>query len=566
MWLPHQQEFRDANSGSLTIKLKSKPIKIELFPGCHIITEDRKRVHARRSSLFSWYLCSIYTIGLTFDIQWLYHYISTQFTDPQRGHKECLSTFLTRFAPLSVWNVQVNKKTCKIHALPTLIHHNDYQRGVRPDFNLNDSKAYDDFQTHAFRLNSATQKFPIPFIPNWFYYPIDYQMSLDEDLHFYLDKRANSPIVQDIPKKEKRNFESQECPPDVINNDASDDVIATSLCKHDVSNDVIAEHPFDSLMVSNWQGSKLDVLIGVCYPSWQLPVWFNHRTVGSELKQNLPRHWNEDGLTGIALCAVVSFRDYQAKNNRLLVRCTAEFKEKDEPVIQFSCILGGWTGHGSDRPRDIIKSSGHVFIGYTSLLHIKKWDIEELFAATEASFEFEVTDGTNQITNCEVFILTMVGRSVVRRPRVEATSTMKKIGSEITEKVQSFKATRNVTDIKPGAKTVAASSKGGSGIPLEVSFDATTKNKKGGSMSPMSSGEGEVIDEESPKIDETNQGVETGSCESPKDTEKSGNEHNTRNGANNLCERMEKPIRLICLVVSICACSVFLLGKDNKKR
>ena len=36
-------------------------------------------------------------------IQWLYQYISTQFTDPQRGHKECLSTFLTWFAPLSVW-------------------------------------------------------------------------------------------------------------------------------------------------------------------------------------------------------------------------------------------------------------------------------------------------------------------------------------------------------------------------------------------------------------------------------------------------------------------------------
>ncbi|KAF3602148.1 hypothetical protein F2Q69_00036940 [Brassica cretica] len=110
--------------------------------------------------------------------------------------------------------VQVNKKTGKILALPTLIHHNDYQRGVRPDFNLNDSKAYEDFQTHVFRLNSATQKFPIPFIPNWFYYPIDYQMSLDEDLQFYLDKRANPPIVQDIPKKEKRNFESQECPPE----------------------------------------------------------------------------------------------------------------------------------------------------------------------------------------------------------------------------------------------------------------------------------------------------------------------------------------------------------------
>jgi len=58
---------------------------------------------------FLWYLCSIYTIGLTFDIQWLYHYISTQFTDPQRGHKECLSTFLKRFAPLFFWNGKLRK-------------------------------------------------------------------------------------------------------------------------------------------------------------------------------------------------------------------------------------------------------------------------------------------------------------------------------------------------------------------------------------------------------------------------------------------------------------------------
>ncbi|KAF8092033.1 hypothetical protein N665_0427s0013 [Sinapis alba] len=348
------------------------------------------------------------------------------------------------------------------------------------------------------------------------------------------------------------------------------------------------------------KGSKLDVLIGVCYPSWQLPVWFNHRTVGSELKQNLPRHWNEDGLTGIALCAVVSFKDYQAKNNRILVRCTTEFKEKDEPFIQFSCILGGWAEHGSDRPRDIIKSSGHVFIGYTSLLHIKKWDIEAVFADTEASFEFEVTDGTNQITNCEVV---KCGFTLIYAPTKHAhpfcsekrsdhshltesggninneeshfqilsgetsfSSVALKIGKEITEKVQSFKATRNVKDIKSRGKTVAASSKGDSGIPLEVSFDANTKNNNGGSMSSRSSEGGEVINEESPKIDETNPGVETRSCESPKHTEKSGNEQNTRNGANNLCERMEKPIRLICLVVSICACSVFLLGKDNKKR
>ncbi|KAF2604652.1 hypothetical protein F2Q70_00025732 [Brassica cretica] len=38
-------------------------------------------------------------------------------------------------------HVQVNNKTGKIHALPTLVHHNDYQRGVRPDFNINDNKS-----------------------------------------------------------------------------------------------------------------------------------------------------------------------------------------------------------------------------------------------------------------------------------------------------------------------------------------------------------------------------------------------------------------------------------------
>lgn len=33
MWQPYHQEFRVANAGSLSIKLKSKPLTIELFPG-----------------------------------------------------------------------------------------------------------------------------------------------------------------------------------------------------------------------------------------------------------------------------------------------------------------------------------------------------------------------------------------------------------------------------------------------------------------------------------------------------------------------------------------------------
>ncbi|CAA7022301.1 unnamed protein product [Microthlaspi erraticum] len=43
-------------------------------------------------------LCSVYTIGITFDIGWLYQHINAQ-----QGQKDCLSTFLTWFTYLSNW-------------------------------------------------------------------------------------------------------------------------------------------------------------------------------------------------------------------------------------------------------------------------------------------------------------------------------------------------------------------------------------------------------------------------------------------------------------------------------
>ncbi|KAF3592482.1 hypothetical protein DY000_02024515 [Brassica cretica] len=66
MWLPHQQEFRVANSESLTIKLKSKQIKIELFPGCHIITEVLGSTAPGKDLILGW--DSYYAFKKTFDI------------------------------------------------------------------------------------------------------------------------------------------------------------------------------------------------------------------------------------------------------------------------------------------------------------------------------------------------------------------------------------------------------------------------------------------------------------------------------------------------------------------
>ncbi|EFH60042.1 predicted protein [Arabidopsis lyrata subsp. lyrata] len=169
---------------------------------------------------FLWYLCVVYTVGIAFDIQWLYHYVNTI-----QDKRDCFSTFLRWFSPLTVWSgklqksakatnltfkklkrgglnpffnphsiyffhrpIKVNRKTSKILALPNLIHHGDFSRGVRPVFNLQDNEAYENFQTHAFHLNNARNIFPIPLIPTWVHYPVDYQMQLDEDLQYYMMK------------------------------------------------------------------------------------------------------------------------------------------------------------------------------------------------------------------------------------------------------------------------------------------------------------------------------------------------------------------------------------------
>ncbi|CAG7894370.1 unnamed protein product [Brassica rapa] len=81
---------------------------------------------------FLWYLCSIYTIGITFDIQWLYQYINMQLTNSKRGHKECLATFLTWFAPLFSWNGKL-RKSAKATGLS--FKKSKSQGGLNPFFN-----------------------------------------------------------------------------------------------------------------------------------------------------------------------------------------------------------------------------------------------------------------------------------------------------------------------------------------------------------------------------------------------------------------------------------------------
>ncbi|CAN7085369.1 unnamed protein product [Brassica oleracea var. botrytis] len=170
---------------------------------------------------FLWYLCSIYTIGITFDIKWLYQYINAQ-----QGQKDCFSTFLTWFAPLSICirklrksaiatclpfrklkghgslnpffnphkiyffhrHVQVNNKTGKIHALPTLIQHNDYQRGCQANIPYSFSPKLDLLSN---RLSDEPRR----------------RSSV------FHGKKTQPPVVPKVSKIVKQETQSQECLP-----------------------------------------------------------------------------------------------------------------------------------------------------------------------------------------------------------------------------------------------------------------------------------------------------------------------------------------------------------------
>jgi Leucine-rich repeat (LRR) protein len=93
-------------------------------------------------------------------------------------------------------------------------------------------------------------------------------------------------------------------------------------------------------------GFVLESLVSTCFPGCEVPASFDHQAYGALLQTKLPRHWCDSRLTGIALCAVILFPDYQHQSNRFLVKCTCEFGTEDGPCISFSSIVGGWSEPG----------------------------------------------------------------------------------------------------------------------------------------------------------------------------------------------------------------------------
>ncbi|XP_006279904.2 disease resistance protein RPS4 [Capsella rubella] len=138
-------------------------------------------------------------------------------------------------------------------------------------------------------------------------------------------------------------------------------------------------------------GLVSESLFSTCFPGCEVPSWFCHETVGSELEVKLLPHWHDKKLAGIALCAVVSSLDHLDRISCLSVTCTFKVKDEDKSWVPFTCPVGSWTRHRDEK--DKIEAD-HVFIGYTSCPHTLKCPEDGNFDEcnpTEASLEFTVT-------------------------------------------------------------------------------------------------------------------------------------------------------------------------------
>lgn len=138
-----------------------------------------------------------------------------------------------------------------------------------------------------------------------------------------------------------------------------------------------------------------EILFSTCFPGADIPSWSSHEAIGSKVQFESPQHWNYNKLSGIALCAVISFqncqdqtRTEQEQTNYLSAKFTCKGMTGEEPCTQVTWKVGSWS------EQDAI-GSDHVFIGYTNCVHLIK-HLEDKHssqcAPVVAFLEFSVND------------------------------------------------------------------------------------------------------------------------------------------------------------------------------
>ncbi|KAF8107623.1 hypothetical protein N665_0119s0084 [Sinapis alba] len=160
------------------------------------------------------------------------------------------------------------------------------------------------------------------------------------------------------------------------------------------------------------EGFVPEALFSTCFPGCEVPSWFCHEAVGSELNLELSPHWSENKFVGIALCVVLSLPNGQEQVNSFSVTCKFSLKSRDgSHQISFDRLVGSWNRHGKKpdkmangkKPDKVAingkkqdkMASDHVFICYTRCSNNIKCFEEQCSGActpTTTSLEFGVTD------------------------------------------------------------------------------------------------------------------------------------------------------------------------------
>ncbi|RID75877.1 hypothetical protein BRARA_B02893, partial [Brassica rapa] len=202
-----------------------------------------------------------------------------------------------------------------------------------------------------------------------------------------LESVANPLAIQILTEQIHASFSFSNC--NKLDQDATEAIISYTRWK--------SQMIVDALSRCNG-GFTLEASIGTCFPGWEVPGWFRHRASGSVLEANLPPHLCASRFAGVSLSAVILFPSHQHQRNRLLVKCNCVFKSEGGSLTRFSCTVGGWS-----EPGNMIESP-HVFLSFASKLDVRELrkDNEEECIYTEASFEFQVTDGTKELEGYEV--------------------------------------------------------------------------------------------------------------------------------------------------------------------
>ncbi|KAH0899053.1 hypothetical protein HID58_048621 [Brassica napus] len=355
----------------------------------------------------------------------------------------------------------------------------------------------------------------------------------------------------------------------------------------------------DLKFCKNLAGSVVESFVGACFPGCEVHASLSHQAYGSVIVlPELSRHWSNNGTTGVVLCAVVSFTDYQDQNNHVLVKCTCEFKTSDGSLRQFSCMVGG------NRPRTI--NSDHVFVGYTSWLQIKKQkeaddDDKKDYSCSDddqASLRFEVIDSTRELVkNCQVIKcgFSFVNESdeaesfswEVNRIHGEASemevinqqgetstvsnnSTQGVLASRIIDNEEALRSQQRETrsignnnnDTNGALMLLHAYSDDSELTDGDESQRMKEINQQGDTISI---GDVSMVSQDSEESDESeiNEQDETNSCVSSDDQ---GNSYVQECGrvTENTSAQMIKPVGLLCLMISISAGAAFILGKRKR--